>query len=215
LLLSAASAACGDDDTVLPPLSPDSGSPVDGDAQVDAGRDAAAPPATDSGTGMTPQTVTCGGQTCSAPQLDIGALLGGGGGALPIPPGLLDGFTAGLLQGCCTEADMACGVQSDTFLGGVGCLEREQPGTPSEACPDIDITINVMVLSLPLTLQGCCRSEDNLCGLDLGLLGVGCLELTVADQIQIMGTVEDAGLTGSVACVPGQDGDAGAEDAGQ
>ena len=78
---------------------------------------------------------------------------------------------------CCT-ADNHCGIQiaSDPVPTNVpfrgGCQRLNQVGTPDPNCPSF-----TQLLNAPngIAIPGCCR-PDGTCGLDLSLLGAGCVQ---------------------------------------
>jgi hypothetical protein len=98
---------------------------------------------------------------------------------------------------CCTSSGH-CGVElvSDPvppdlpFLG--GCQPANQPGYDTLACPDLGSLIGVAPSA---SVAGCCR-PDGTCGIDLGVVGVGCVQ-TVKGGAPIYCAIADAG-TGAV-----------------
>ena len=72
------------------------------------------------------------------------------------------------------------------------------------------MTISVMV-TFDITFEGCCR-PDGMCGFDLGLIGIGCMEREETAMTPIMGMLlPDAGMIMSISCGDSGD-DAGNDD---
>ncbi|MCC6215154.1 MAG: hypothetical protein IT376_09810 [Polyangiaceae bacterium] len=91
---------------------------------------------------------------------------GGGGptcGGQPCPPA-----TGGFLPGCCAASDQ-CGYDLTSF-GAPGCVEKNQPGVQSSACPALDT-------GQGFVLPGCCR-PNGVCGFLDQFLGLGCVDPT-------------------------------------
>ncbi len=156
--------ACGDDS---------------GSKAKDAGNnnDAGKTPAKDAG----PAMITCGASKCTAPPIMLPA-------NIPISADVLAaaGFTT---EVCCAGAASAqvCGVTQSSLIPDGSCLAQGQVGRAanSEAeCPSQSTTI----MGFPFMTTGCCR-KDNKCGVDLGLIGVGCLENSEANRISGMGAL--------------------------
>jgi hypothetical protein len=196
--------ACGDDEKKAT------------DAGTDAGE---AGKGGNGGTGGTPaEPIQCGATECAPP---VVTLPEGGipDSPIPITPDIIASFGFGP-ENCCAGANKdICGVTQSSLIMDGSCLERDQPGRPAPAdeCPAGSATI--MTFELPL--MGCCR-PDNKCGVDLGLLGVGCLETTEAARIQGMGGGAAGMFDASLPVIEPKDcvyapssDDAGTEDAGR
>jgi len=125
---------------------------------------------TDSGGGAA-MTMKCGTKTCTAPDI--------GGGLIPASSLMGLGPTV-----CCAGSkEDKCGV-SVSFLG-ADCLEQDQVGEPKKGvCPDLELT-GILALAKgfsPDLGKGCCK-PTNQCGVNLGLLGVGCMERSEASKL--------------------------------
>ncbi len=98
---------------------------------------------------------------------------------------------AGVAQGCCTTS-LSCGSAVNETLVEVGfqpgyCIERDQPGEPTTACPSLSRDS----LYGTVSLSGCCRTADSTCGYNstqayVGSAGVidfgtGCISETDAN----------------------------------
>lgn len=152
-----------------------------------------------------PVTYMCEATTCTTPEIDTSSL-----------PAFLQAVVTPEqlamlvpVQGCCTDdTENPCGVEND----GV-CVQQNQPGVADETCPAAQIE----VMTFPIELAGCCKPGD-MCGFDLGLAGIGCVERTEAAMSSIMGmSIPDAENVKSLACGTVLDaglGDAGLGDAG-
>jgi len=108
---------------------------------------------------------------------------GGAGGAQNCDPSSCPSSVVpnvGLTLGGCCMGDV-CGVQMDvpsTVLPiAGGCQPRNQPGSYNPSCGSFSTPAG--------TLSGCCR-PDGTCGVDLGIIGVGCTQI-IAGQIEFCG----------------------------
>jgi hypothetical protein len=190
---------CGDSD----------GGEPDAAAEQDAGHDAGKKPIVrvDSGSPEPePVMFMCEATECTVPELDISTL--------NLPPIMGFEITPELIadmgyapMGCCVD-ETKCGVTQEMLFGGGFCAEQDQPGEPDTECPSESASV-MGLITIPL--EGCCR-PDTKCGVNLDLIGVGCVERTQAAMIEIMGmTLPDAGMIEEITCVPGAEmSDAGA-----
>lgn len=223
LMLVFAVAACGDDST----------------SKTDAGMDAGAGTGGSGGSGgsggtggtsATAMTFECGATMCTTPEFMIppGLLGGADGGMSAIPPQLagLLGSGASICElamtcstGCCID-DTKCGVKNPA-LTGPDCVEQNQPGEASAQCPEVPVVLVSAIVStlaggpIAVPIPGCCRT-DGKCGLDLGYLGMGCVERSAA-ALGTDVTPPDGGtaMLESIPCTPGAGGnDGGADDGG-
>jgi hypothetical protein len=175
----------------------------------DAGHDAGYTPPrprVDSGSqDPEPMEFMCEDTMCTVPELDtsnlsIPAIMG-----MVITPELIASMGFGPM-GCCVE-DSKCGVTQEGLFGSGFCAEQGQVGEPDTDCPDEQADIMGLVT---VDLIGCCRS-DGKCGINLDLIGVGCVERTEAAMIEIMGmTLPNADMIEAIDCTFG----AGGSDAG-
>jgi hypothetical protein len=147
---------------------------------TDSGTDSGKEPVKDSGTEN--MNVMCGKNTCTPPEImlpaDGGIMIGG----MTIDPSLI--ASAGFGPVACCTTDMKCGVTQPMLIMDGSCLEQNQEGRPAKEaeCPGQSTDL----MGFKLMQGGCCR-PDNKCGIDLGILGVGCLERTEAARIAGMG----------------------------
>jgi hypothetical protein len=196
--------ACGDDTTKAAK-----------DAGTDSGPTAGKGGGGGGGTGGTaPEAIMCGTTKCDPPEIAVpdGGLMFGG---MTVSPALIAMFGVGP-ENCCAGAKQdICGVTQSMLIMDGTCLERTQAGRTSKETECPGSTTSIMGFDLPLT--GCCR-PDNKCGIDLGILGVGCLERTEAGRIGMMGaSMTDAALPdlSAKSCVYAPaTGDGGSDDAG-
>lgn len=180
----------------------------------DAGTDSGSA-GTGAGTGGTGgtggETLACGTATCMAPELDLSGIPGLDG--LPIDLGA-QGFGP---EVCCAGEDKdVCGVTQSMLIPSGECLAQGQEGEPNAACPNEEQMISVFGFPFSLPLTGCCKATNE-CGVDLSILGVGCLERTEASRIGMMGAAQaDASLDAleAIPCVFGGADDGGVDDAG-
>ncbi|HVU05717.1 MAG TPA: hypothetical protein VHE30_28405 [Polyangiaceae bacterium] len=104
-----------------------------------------------------------------------GAVDGGDGGGLLFcansPCKDFTGFGTNLTACCAGETGQYCGLDT-TPIGGPGCLELNQPGSPDATCPDLtqDGVLH----------KGCCLDRSSTCGLQFAVPGgpsFGCADL--------------------------------------
>lgn len=220
LVFACVLAACGDDS---------------GGGGKDAGDDAGyVPPVSKKDAGGDSGSTATGSfmcaTACTTPEFMIppGLLGGADGGMSAIPPQLagLLGSGASICDlamtcntGCCT-GDNKCGVKNPA-LTGPGCVEQNQPGEASAQCPEVPVVLVSAIVStlaggpIAVPIPGCCRT-DGQCGLDLGYLGMGCVERSEA-ALGTDVTPPDGGtaMLESIPCTPGAGGnDGGADDGG-
>jgi hypothetical protein len=193
-------AACSSKKSSTPAPKKDAGI----DSGVDSGRaDSGSTPATDSGTAAT--MITCGTKSCTAPMVN---LPDGGIGGLVITPDQLAMVVSPMV--CCSGASKdVCGVTQSTVIPDGTCVEQMQKGAPNAVCPAQSVT----VMGLAVPLKGCCK-PSNKCGVDVGILGVGCLERTEFSKIGMMAAVADGGMPLPALQVITCDYTAGSTDAG-
>lgn len=179
--------ACGDDDDSGPgPSGGSSGSAGEAAAgepsQGDGGMGGAPASAVIPGTGMTSETIECGGDDCSSIKTQLPTLW---------------------IDPCCTTTPAdTCGVSSGflTLLGvdlkGL-CLPKNQPGTVDAACPDSPASSvpfgGQMVSVVPF--KGCCR-PNNTCGFVVDDIET---DLGGAFTSPELGCVDSAAFTGQPA----------------
>jgi hypothetical protein len=212
--------ACGDDDS-------------SSDAGMDAGRSQAGTPATDSAVPL-PMVECKEMPKCVAEPPDLAGFLGEENKELAALAASFGDISSFITSGPCCTDDGACGVNSDMLTGGM-CVEQDQEGKPDATCSDFMFDIGSVLAGSgmadllgavkvnPVNLKGCCR-PDNKCGLELGGLGVGCVERTAASELVASGASMvdaggvDAGLVEleAMGCEyePSTGTDAGSEDAG-
>lgn len=197
--------ACGDDDK----------KPAK-DAGMDSGMDSGGGTAgTKADSATPPDMIMCDAKQCTTPEVMLpdGFMVMG----IPVTPELLVSFGYGPQVCCAGDGEDICGVTQPTLIPSGECLEQNQLGRPSSEaeCPAPEQGLSVMGFELPLTT--CCRADDK-CGIDLGILGVGCLENTELTRIGMMGgAMTDAAppMFDAKACTYElTSNDGGAEDAG-
>ena len=175
--------------------------------------------------GETSLTFMCEQTSCEVPPFNPGFLLDAGvdlGGVtledLNLPPDLLGELVGITPEGCCVgEMGDVCGVTERMMLLPDGkCLEQAQVGKDDPDCPD-EVTV---IDGVDVPFKGCCK-PDNTCGVDLTPIGVGCLERTLAAEVErnITGP-SDAGTYEALSCNytglmdGGAESDAGDDDGG-
>lgn len=183
---------CGDSD----------GGDADAAVAQDAGHDAGDPPPfmpIDSGTAPAEaMEFMCEETMCTVPELDITSLMLPAIMGFEITPELIASMGYGPM-GCCVDGNK-CGVTQEMLFGTGFCAEQGQVGEPDTECPDEAADIMGLIT---VNLVGCCRS-DNKCGVDLDLIGVGCVEREEASMIQIMGmSLPNADTITALDCVYG------------
>jgi hypothetical protein len=181
LVSTVALAACSSDKKKSNP-------PATKDAGTDSGpSDSGSTVPTDSGS--TAMTIMCGTKSCTAPTPNLSGIAPDGGsiGGFMITPDLLAMFGFGPMV-CCTPKNL-CGVTQSMLIPDGTCVEQTQTGKPDKACPNESTT----VMGFPIPLNGCCK-PNNKCGVDLGILGVGCLERTEASKLGMMAPPTDGGM---------------------
>lgn len=187
---------CGDSDGGKP----DASTP---DAGHDAGMDDTPPiNQVDSGSSEPePMEFMCEQTMCTVPSLNIESLMLPPIMGFEVTPELIESMGFGPM-GCCVDGDK-CGVTQEMIFGAGFCAEQDQAGEPSTECPNEEAELLGLIT---LNLEGCCRT-DNKCGLNLDLIGVGCVEREEAAMIQIMGmSLPNADMITAVDC-----GDVGAD----
>jgi len=175
----------------------DGGTPDAGEEKEDAGHDAGhtpPPPRIDSGsTDPEAMEFMCEDTMCTVPEIDTSSLPAIMG--MTITPELIASMGYGP-TGCCVD-DTKCGVTQEMLFGSGFCAEQAQVGEPNTVCPDEEASL---LGFLTLDLLGCCRS-DNKCGVNLDLIGVGCVERTEAAMIEVMGmTLPNADMITAIDC---------------
>ncbi len=87
---------------------------------------------------------------------------------------------------CCTGAGR-CGVELFSAPAPAnipfapGCQEAHQFGINTPACPDFAQLLNMSGSAGAPNISGCCR-PDGTCGLDLGLIGAGCVQSVIGGK---------------------------------
>lgn len=170
--------ACGDDDDSPP--GPSGGSTAQG-GESNGGEAAAggAKPNSNAipGTSKVSETIECGAADCKSTSTKLGVFI----------------------NPCCTQAEEACGVDSDflqvlgTDLGGV-CLPKDQEGTEDASCPDspaqaVDFrgsSINVK------PFVGCCRAATGTCGFIVNAVEADIIGVVTSPEL---GCVDSAAFT--------------------
>jgi hypothetical protein len=182
LVSAVALAACSSDKKKSTP-------PATKDAGTDSGRaDSGSTPTTDAGSTAT--TIMCGTKSCTAPTPNLSGLVPDGGiGGIMVTPDLLAMFGFSPMVCCSGASKDVCGVTQSMLIPDGTCVDQMQPGKPNAVCP----TENTSVMGLPLPLKGCCK-PSNKCGVDLGILGVGCLERTEFSKLGMGVPPTDGGM---------------------
>ncbi len=181
-------AACGSSKTSTP--SADAG-PAKKDSAV-APKTDAGPTKKDAGpkkdAAVASTTITCAAKTCTAPRLDLSSLIA----AAPAQFAAMITPSAEARLGyapevCCNgTAKDKCGVTNATIIPDGTCEEQNQPGKTTTLCPTENMTFSVPTMgALPVPMKGCCK-PSNKCGVDVSLMGAGCVQRTEMSRIQRM-----------------------------
>jgi hypothetical protein len=192
---------CGDSDADAPE-----------DAGMDSGKETTPPPMRDASVNTGPEEFMCGQTMCTVPELnieslDIPPIMG-----IEITPETIANMGYGPMGCCVGDNEDVCGVTQNQLFGTGFCAEQDQEGRPDEGCPSESADLLGL---LTIDLKGCCRF-NNTCGVDLGIIGVGCVEREEAAMIEIMGmALPDAGAIEAIDCTYDNSAmDGGVDDAG-